>query len=70
METLKFKTNIKCGGCIATITPIINAAKGINKWDVDIANPSKILTVETNSLSAEDIMKEVKKGGFKIEQIN
>jgi copper chaperone len=70
METLKFKTNINCGGCIATITPILNAEKGIDKWNVDIANPSKILTVETNSLSAEDIMKEVKKGGFKIEQIN
>lgn len=70
METLKFKTNINCGGCIATITPILNAEKGIDKWDVDISNPSKILTVETHSLSAEDIIKEVKKGGFKVEQIN
>lgn len=70
MEILKFKTNINCGGCIATITPILNAEKGIDKWEVDISNPSKILTVETHLLSAEDIIKEVKKGGFKIEQIN
>lgn len=70
METLKFKTNINCGGCVATITPILNAENGINKWDVDIANPSKILTVETPSLSAEDIILVVKKGGFKIEQLN
>lgn len=69
METLKFKTNINCGGCMATITPILNAQKGIDKWDVDITNPSKILTVETHSLSADDIIQEVKKGGFKIEQL-
>ena len=46
METLKFKTNINCGGCIATVTPVLNTLEGIFKWDVDTANREKILTVE------------------------
>jgi copper chaperone len=51
METLKFKTNVNCGGCIATITPHLNQIKGIGKWNVDTSNPLKILTVETDGMS-------------------
>ncbi len=29
METLKFKTNINCGGCVAKVTPELNATEGI-----------------------------------------
>jgi len=29
METLKFKTNINCGGCIAAVTPSLDALKGV-----------------------------------------
>ena len=39
MKTLKFKTNIKCTGCVAKVTPFLNDEKGIEKWDVDIFNP-------------------------------
>lgn len=70
METLKFKTNINCDRCVAKITPILNSKEGIDKWQVNIADPSKILTVETLPLSAGDIMQEVKKAGFTIAQLN
>lgn len=67
METLKFKTNINCGGCLAKVTPFLNQEKGIEKWDVDITNPEKTLTVETCDISVEQVMEAVKKAGFKIE---
>ncbi len=70
MSTLKFKTNINCNGCVAKVTPVLNAAGAIQKWEVDINNPDKILTVETTVLTAEDVIKEVKKTGFNIEQLN
>ena len=70
MKTLKFKTNISCGGCIAKVTPFLNAKEGIQNWTVDIKNPNKILSVETESLTAEEVIKEVKKTGFTIEQLN
>ena len=64
MKTLKFKTNINCNGCIATVTPSLNQVKGIEKWNVDISNPQKILTVETSDLSEDEIISVVNKAGY------
>lgn len=65
METLKFKTNIKCGGCIATVTPFLNNIPEISKWEVDINNPEKILTVEANEqLDAETVVATLEKAGY------
>ena len=65
METLKFKTNVNCGGCIATVTPHLNQVKGIGKWSVDTSNPLKILTVESAGLDPEVIIETLKKAGYK-----
>lgn len=69
METLKFKTNINCSGCVAKVTPSLNGEKGIKNWNVNTNNPEKILTVETEGLSPERIMETVKNSGFKIETV-
>lgn len=69
MKTLKFKTTINCGGCIASVTPGMNALHGIEKWSVDISDPNKILTVETDSLTEEAIIENLKSKGFKAERI-
>lgn len=68
MKTLKFKTNIKCTGCIAKVTPFLNDETGIEKWDVDILNPEKILSVETDSINSDKIIEAVEKAGFKAEE--
>lgn len=70
MEVFKFKTNINCSGCVAKVTPFLNGKKGIEKWTVDTDNEDKILTVEAPTLTAKDIIEEVTKTGFKIEQVN
>lgn len=65
METLKFKTNIKCGGCVATVTPFLNEVPQISKWEVDTNNPEKVLTVEANDqLAAETVVTTLQKAGF------
>ena len=68
MKILKFKTNINCSGCVGSVTPHMNSVEGIKGWQVDTANPDKILTVETEeeTLSAEQITQVVEKAGFKI----
>ncbi|WP_192823216.1 heavy-metal-associated domain-containing protein [Rufibacter sp. LB8] len=63
METLKFKTNIKCGGCIAAVTPTLDATQGIDNWAVDTENPEKILTVQ-GDISAEKVVEAVTKAGY------
>ena len=68
METLKFQNNIKCGGCIATVTPFLNEQKEISSWTVDTNTPEKILTVE-GGVSPETVMSTLGKAGFTAEKI-
>ncbi len=69
METLQFKTNINCSGCVAKVTPKLNEEKGIKSWEVDTENLNKVLTVKADQLTAELVIEVVKKAGFKIETI-
>ena len=69
MNTFKFKTNIKCGGCVATVTPHLNQLAGIESWAVDTSNPDKVLSVQAETATPEEIRKTVEKSGFKAEAI-
>ena len=69
METLQFKTNINCSGCVAKVTPHLNKETDIKNWKVDTTNPQKVLTVETEGISAKEIIRVVNKAGFKIEEL-
>lgn len=63
MKTLKFKTNINCGNCLAKVTPKLNEC-AIDSWEVDLQDPDRTLTVKTENLEPEDIKKAVLKAGF------
>jgi len=41
----KFKTNLRGPECIVSITPYLDAVIGLKRWDVDLDDPEKILTV-------------------------
>ncbi len=64
-QTKQFKTNIKCDGCIAKVTPYLNEVAGAGNWTVDTANKDKILTVSNGEV--KDIEAAVQKAGYKIE---
>ena len=69
METLKFKTNIKCGGCITTVTPHLNALQGLDQWEVDTNVADKILTVKAEASLSGQIVETLEKAGYKAERI-
>jgi len=69
MNILKFKTSINCAGCLAKVSPFLNAEQTIEKWEVDTSEPEKILTVETDESNADRVMSIVKSAGFKIEKV-
>ena len=70
METVKFKTNIKCSGCLGKVTPFLNESAGANNWQVDIENPDKILSIGANDgISPEVIIKAIQQAGYKAERI-
>lgn len=71
MEALKFKTTIKCSGCVAQATPFLDQAVGEDNWKVDILNPDKVLTIETKEgISEQTIVKAVQDAGYKAERVN
>ena len=66
MKTLQFKTNTNCGGCVKAVTPTLNQEAGAGNWQVDTANPDKILTISSDQLTTAQVVEAVEKAGFKI----
>lgn len=69
MKKYQFKTNINCSGCVAQVTPHLSANQDIKNWNVDTVNPQKLLTVETENLSEEEVRNIVEKAGFKAQTV-
>ena len=64
MKKYTFKTNIQCSNCLSKVSPKLNEQTGIHTWQVDLQDPDRTLTVETDALNPEDIQKAVLKAGF------
>lgn len=61
----KVMGNINCGGCVATVTLVLNGLKNIAHWEVDTNNPDKILTVKADEhLKATEIIDTLKQKGY------
>jgi copper chaperone CopZ len=58
-----------CYSCIAKVTPTLNNVIGEANWKVDIQNPKKILTVQTEQLEVRDVINAVEKEGYKAEKV-
>ena len=67
MKTLTFKTNINCGGCLATVKPFLDSDKNITSWEVDTTQADKILTVKGENIDEKQVAELVQKAGFKAE---
>jgi copper chaperone CopZ len=66
METLKFKTNIKCSGCVAKVTAPLNETVGEGKWNVDLNSPTKTLSIE-GEIDETKMKAALEKVGYKAE---
>ncbi|MNK97201.1 Heavy-metal-associated domain protein [compost metagenome] len=70
MKTLKFKTNIKCAGCLARVSPSLNETAGEDNWEVDINTPEKILTVVSDEVDESSIIFAINEAGFTAGSLN
>jgi copper chaperone len=70
MDTLKFKTNVKCNNCIAKITPFLDENDKITDWKVDLDDSERILTVTGEGITNELVKETLLKAGYKAEEIN
>jgi copper chaperone len=69
MQILKFKTTLKCSGCVAAIKPKMDQLKNVKKWDVDLTQPIKILTVEGVDVDEKEVIALIKQAGFDLNKI-
>ncbi len=70
METLEFKTNLKCAGCMYAIKPYMDEIKGIKSWNVDLEDADKTVKVENESASVDEIKEAIRKAGYSAELKN
>jgi len=68
-KELQFKTNINCGGCVASVKSHLDNAGGICHWNVDTASKDKVLTVKSTGITGQEIIAIVQKAGFTIEPV-
>lgn len=68
-ENFVFKTNINCGGCVASVKTHLDHAAGIANWEVDTASKDKILTVKSNGATEQQVIQTVENAGYKIERL-
>ncbi|OEK01560.1 hypothetical protein BFP97_08510 [Roseivirga sp. 4D4] len=68
MKKAIYKTNINCGGCIATVTPFMEQAKSVEDWSVDTDSKNKLLTVSGANLDKKEVENLVKSAGFEIKE--
>lgn len=69
MEILRFKTSLKCGGCVKAITPGLESLNSIDKWSVDLVDADKVLEVVASEDISETVIESVKKAGYTISRL-
>jgi copper chaperone len=69
MEKYTFKTNLKCNGCIAAIKPGLDAIPDIQKWQVDLQSPDRVLEIEASTDVTLLVEESVKKAGYEISRL-
>lgn len=67
MSTLKFKTDLHCNHCIATITPYLDDISEISQWNIDLKDDNKTLTVSGDNLAPAKIIEALSQVGYKCE---
>ena len=68
MERVTFKTNLKCGGCVAKIKPFLDALNGVEEWSVDLASPEKMLVVTLTDGETQAVIEAARQAGFLISE--
>ena len=63
MKIIRFKTTIKCSGCVDKVSQALNRIAGENNWEVDLQDPDKTLKV-TAAVSEQEVMEALKESGY------
>ncbi|HNS17034.1 MAG TPA: hypothetical protein PKH94_06080 [Bacteroidales bacterium] len=65
MSVLKFRTNINCKNCLRAVTPFLDDDSRIKRWEVNLDDPQKILTLEGEEITGNEVINILSKAGYK-----
>ncbi|AHF15843.1 heavy-metal-associated domain-containing protein [Niabella soli] len=68
MDIVKFKTNLKCEGCISKVTPALNSINGVKDWAVDLKDTDRILTITGSAIAEKAVVQALLQNGYKAEK--
>lgn len=66
MTAVKVKTNLRCGACVQSITPLLDAELGAARWSADVSTPDKVLTVEGDGVTAARVDELLRRKGYAV----
>ncbi len=66
---MKYRTTLKCAGCVSKIEPILAAYPQVKSWGVDLKMKEKILNLEGESIPFDQIEEQIKSLGFELDPI-
>lgn len=66
MTTVKVKTNLRCGACVKSIQPLLDAEPGVERWSADVSTPDKVLTVEGEEVSVARVGELLGQKGYQV----
>lgn len=69
-QKLTFQTNLQCANCQARVADKLDAHPGLQHWDLDLDHADRILTVQGEGLSANELVTLIAKSGFKAVEIS
>jgi copper chaperone len=65
MDTMVLKVGgMSCGGCVKSVTTVLEALPGVAKADVSLANGEAVVTYEADKVSRERMVQVIDDAGF------
>ncbi len=65
MDTMVLKVGgMSCGGCVKSVTSVLEALPGVAKADVSLANGEAVVTYEAEKISRERMVQVIDDAGF------
>ena len=61
-----YKTNLRCGGCVQTIAPLLDGDSSIASWNANVESPDRLLTVEGDLVSRSQVESLLGKAGYQV----
>jgi copper chaperone CopZ len=68
MEIAKYKTNLKCSGCVEKVKPYLDELLQETDWQVDLQDQNKTLTVK-QPVDEVKVKSAFAKAGYKAEKL-